>query len=129
MKTRSLLDDYFRDNGIRPDLVDTVYANKRMMTAEEFEKVTGISRIMDKWDAEIDKFTFVRHKGVEYDICKNGWLTISAYIKSHDLKSVNVVMNWIKRGVVPAECVVRIPELNNLCLVRDLVYEVRSSTV
>lgn len=49
------------------------------------------------------------------------WLTIARYAKKYDV-SQQVVVNWISRGVVPADCVQEIPELNNIRLVKDQPY-------
>lgn len=49
------------------------------------------------------------------------WLTVKRYAQKYGL-TVNVVINWINRGVIPADCVQTLPELNNLRLVKDQPY-------
>lgn len=49
------------------------------------------------------------------------WLTIAHYAKKYDV-SQQVVVNWINRSVVPADCVQEIPELNNIRLIKDQSY-------
>jgi len=49
------------------------------------------------------------------------WLTIKRYAERHDL-STQVVTNWIARGIIPAECVKDVPELNDLRLVKNQTY-------
>ena len=61
---------------------------------------------------------FVEH-GFVLDTTK--WLTIARYAQKYDV-SQQVVVNWINRGVVPADCVQEIPELNNIRLVKDQPY-------
>lgn len=49
------------------------------------------------------------------------WLTIARYAKKYDV-SQQVVVNWISRGIVPADCLQEIPELNNIRLIKDRSY-------
>ena len=49
------------------------------------------------------------------------WLTFARYAKKYGV-SQQVVVNWINRGVVPADCVQDIPELNNIRLIKDQPY-------
>jgi hypothetical protein len=49
------------------------------------------------------------------------WLTIKRYAAQHGL-STQVVTNWIARGVIPADCTITVPELNDLRLVNDQPY-------
>lgn len=49
------------------------------------------------------------------------WLTIKRYAEKHGISTQNV-SNWIARGVIPADCVQDLPELNNLRLVKDQPY-------
>lgn len=49
------------------------------------------------------------------------WLTIKRYADKYNL-SQQVVVNWINRGVIPADAVQDVPELNNIRLVKDQVY-------
>ena len=49
------------------------------------------------------------------------WLTIARYAKKYGV-SQQVVVNWISRGTVPADCVQEIPELNNIRLIKDQPY-------
>ena len=50
------------------------------------------------------------------------WLTIKRYAERYDL-SMQVVTNWIGRGVIPSECTMELPELNGLRLVKDQPYK------
>ncbi|MCY7360083.1 MAG: hypothetical protein LH609_22045 [Rudanella sp.] len=49
------------------------------------------------------------------------WLTIKRYAERHGL-TTQVVTNWIARGIIPADSVRDVPELNNLRLVKDQSY-------
>ncbi len=46
------------------------------------------------------------------------WMTIKHYAEQHGL-TTQVVTNWITRGVIPADCVKDVPELNDLRLVKN----------
>ncbi|TLV03036.1 hypothetical protein [Dyadobacter luticola] len=61
--------------------------------------------------------------GAEYDL--HDWITISEYSRVHNLK-VSRVQNWISRGVVPRDKVLAIPQLNNVKLIKNEEYSVRS---
>lgn len=49
------------------------------------------------------------------------WLTIKRYAEKYSV-TTQVVSNWIARGVIPADCVKDVPELNDLRLVKDQPY-------
>ncbi len=51
------------------------------------------------------------------------FLTIKRYCQKHGIKNEAVVTNWIRRGVVPAEDVAVIEELNGLRMIRDREYK------
>ena len=50
------------------------------------------------------------------------WVTVKEYAKRYNLKSLNIVTNWIRRGVIPAENIRVIHELNDLRLVKAIQY-------
>ena len=49
------------------------------------------------------------------------WLTIKRYAEKYGL-SQQVVVNWISRGVISADCTMTIAELNGIRLVKDQLY-------
>ena len=49
------------------------------------------------------------------------WLTIARYAKKHGL-TTQLVNKWIERGVIPADCVETLTELNSIKLVKDQTY-------
>lgn len=49
------------------------------------------------------------------------WLTIARYAKKYNL-TTQLVNKWIERGVVPADCVETLTELNGIKLVKDQPY-------
>ncbi|SDL51748.1 hypothetical protein [Siphonobacter aquaeclarae] len=48
------------------------------------------------------------------------WITLADYAKKHH-KKLNLITQWISRGVVPADCYVEIPSLGKK-LILDRVY-------
>ncbi|ARK08898.1 hypothetical protein A6C57_00445 [Fibrella sp. ES10-3-2-2] len=50
------------------------------------------------------------------------WITIKRYVEKYSLASTHIVTNWIRRGVIPADAVMTLPELNDLRLIKDQVY-------
>ena len=63
---------------------------------------------------------FLFKDGKQYSL--SDWLTPKEYAKRFDLRSTQVITNWIHRGVIPKENVVTIQELNNLTLVKAVPY-------
>ncbi len=63
----------------------------------------------------------IRQGDQVYDLGE--WVTLKEYVLRHEgITSTNIVSNWISRGVVPPDCVVELPDLNSLKLIRDQVY-------
>ena len=68
-------------------------------------------------DAVIQEGTaFLEQNGTRFPL--TDWLTPAEYAKRFGLKSTNVVSNWIRRGVIPAENILHVPELNDIRLVK-----------
>lgn len=61
--------------------------------------------------------------GVSYPL--TDWLTPKNYARRFDLKSGEVVLNWINRGIIPQDHVKEIPELG-LRLVKAVEYSPRT---
>lgn len=86
----------------------------------EINKQT-FEELMAKSDAVIQEgITFLEQNGRKVDLGE--WVTIAEYAKRFNLKSTMVVTNWIKRGIVPAENVLTVPELNNIRLIKAVPY-------
>ena len=58
----------------------------------------------------------------EYVIDLNEWVTIKEYAKRFQVASTNVVSNWIKRGIVPAENIKILPMLNGIKVIKAVRY-------
>ena len=62
---------------------------------------------------------FLEQDGVRYSL--NDWLTVANYARKYAVDT-QLISNWIRRGVVPAHCVVELNALNNIRLVKDQPY-------
>ena len=73
--------------------------------------------------ARENAMTILEVHGVSYPL--TDWLTPKNYAKRFDLKSGEVVLNWINRGIIPADHIKEIPELG-LHLVKAVEYSPRT---
>lgn len=64
---------------------------------------------------------FLESQGKRYSLSE--WVTLKQYAKRHELESISVISNWINRGIIPAEDILIVEELNDLKLIRDKVYK------
>lgn len=88
----------------------------------ETQVVSDESYIEIIGDAQIainNAHNFLTKNGVK--ICLSEWLTPLRYCEKYG-KSQQVVNNWIVRGVIPAENVITVPELNGLRLIKAQEY-------
>lgn len=84
-------------------------------------KKQTFEELMAQTDAVISEgVTFLEQNGKKVDL--SHWITIAEYAKRFNLKSTMVVTNWIKRGVIPADHVITVPELNNIRLIKAVPY-------
>lgn len=78
--------------------------------------------LMAETDAVIQEATaFLQQNGTKFPL--TDWLTPAEYAKQFGLKSTNVVSNWIRRGVIPAENILHVPELNDIRLIKAVPYD------
>ena len=73
----------------------------------------------EQFIAEVE--TYLAHNGTKFPLTE--WVTIAEYAKQFGLKSTMVVTNWIKRGVIPKENILHVPELNNIRLIKAVAYQ------
>ncbi|GAA4415308.1 hypothetical protein GCM10023187_45720 [Nibrella viscosa] len=50
------------------------------------------------------------------------WLTLKRYAKKYGV-SIQVVTNWIGRGIIPKDCTMVLHEFNDIRLVKDRPYK------
>ena len=89
--------------------------NKQTASADRFQE------LMAETDTIIQEATaFLQQNGTQFPL--TDWLTPAEYAKRFGLKSTNVVSNWIRRGVIPAENILHVPELNDIRLIKAVPY-------
>jgi hypothetical protein len=64
---------------------------------------------------------FLKIRGVEYSFAE--WLTPVKYCEKFNIENVAVITNWINRGKIPPENIRVIEELNNLKLIKAILYK------
>jgi len=91
------------------------------MSPEEIEKqIQGI--VERSKSAREDAAAYLYDNGETLDLGK--WVTLKEYKERFGLKSINVLTNWIRRGVVPPENVRVVKSLNGIRLVKAIPYKV-----
>jgi hypothetical protein len=63
---------------------------------------------------------YLMHNGKQFPLAD--WLTPKEYARRFNVRSTQVITNWISRGIIPKENTVTIQELNNLTLVKAVPY-------
>ncbi len=86
------------------------------VTKQETDFNGDLARFRQESDAAIQ---LARESGVQVDLTQ--WLTIKRYAQRYGL-TTQVVTNWMARGIIPAECMMSLPELNDLRLVKNQPY-------
>ncbi|TKT93978.1 hypothetical protein [Dyadobacter frigoris] len=95
------------------------FSSKKMSLTEIDSRFDNIEKMM----TEITKSKLVI-ADKEYSLSE--WITTSDYVKNNRL-AIARVHNWITRGVIPKDCIVIIPELNHLKLIKNQSYETRAT--
>lgn len=98
------------------------------MTKEEIEALTPgeVAAIVAESNAESDKLhqevlDFLYNNGEIIDFGK--WVTLKEYKERFGLKSINVITNWIRRGIIPPENVRTVKALNGIRLIKAVPYK------
>ena len=86
------------------------------MTTEKIDFDKDLAAFSKESDASIK---LLQAHGFVVDMAD--WLTIKRYAEKYGV-SQQVVVNWINREVVPADCIMVLPELNDIRLVKDQPY-------
>lgn len=80
-------------------------------------KVAETKRMAEALLAEMDSDIVIEKGGKRYNL--DEWITPSEYAKKYAIKSAQIVSNWIARGLIPSENILKIDRLK-LSLVRDI---------
>lgn len=80
-----------------------------------------VAELLAKGDALLaEAHNYLMQNGTKFPL--DEWVTIAEYAKRFNLKSTNVVSNWIKRGIIPAGNILDVPELNDIRLIKAIPY-------
>jgi hypothetical protein len=90
------------------------------------ELTKEIERLLAGADNAIKEATnYLISQGEVVDLAE--WVTIKEYCSRFGIKNVETVVNWINRGIIPAENVRTIEEFNHTRLIRAIPYKVKVS--
>ncbi len=91
------------------------------VTKQQIASANRFQELMAETDLVIQEATaFLQQNGTKFPL--TDWLTPAEYAKRFGLKSTNVVSNWIRRGVIPSENILHVPELNDIRLIKAIPY-------
>ena len=81
-----------------------------------------IERLLAEADRALnDTKAYLISQGEVVDLAE--WLTIKEYCNQFHIKNVETVVNWINRGIVPADHVRVVQEFNNIRLIKAVNYQ------
>ncbi|NIJ55043.1 hypothetical protein [Dyadobacter arcticus] len=90
------------------------------------ELTLEIERLLAGADVAIKEATaYLISQGEVVDL--SDWVTIKEYCNRFDIKNVETVVNWISRGIIPAENVRTIEEFNNIRLIKAVPYKIKAT--
>ena len=81
-----------------------------------------VAELLAKGDALIAQAEnlLIEKNGRKYSL--DEWITPAEYARRFNLKTTMVISNWIRRGIIPTENILHIPELNDLKLIKAVAY-------
>ena len=94
-------------------------------TSEFSKQIEALLAEGDTAIAETRAYLISRGQAVDF----SEWVTIEEYCKRFNIKNIAIVINWIKRGIVPKENVVTIEELNNAIVIKAIPYQVETAKI
>lgn len=88
---------------------------------EAVEKV-DVKKVLERSEALVSEAkSLLDEMGIEYKL--DEWLTVKRYCERFGIKDTHVVTNWMRRGVIPAENIKEVEELNGLKLIKAVPYK------
>lgn len=92
-----------------------------MATIKEETTNEMIERLLKEADALInDSKKYFVSQGKTVDLTE--YITIKEYCKRFNIPNMTTVTNWIRRGVIPADHVITVPEFNDIRLIKAIPY-------
>lgn len=86
-------------------------------TKKVMSNIAEAKKMAEALLAEMEENIVIEKGGNRYDLSE--WITPSEYAKKYAIKSAQIVSNWIARGLIPSENILKIDRLK-LSLVRDI---------
>ncbi|WP_235152321.1 hypothetical protein [Dyadobacter sp. CY345] len=98
-----------------------------MSTNRKKMSLTELDERFDKLEKMMTEITKSKLIIADKEYHLSEWITTSDYAKNNGL-AIARVHNWITRGVIPSDCLIAVPELNHLKLIKDQAYQTRATT-
>lgn len=95
-----------------------------MSTIKEKEETLNeqIQRLLAEADLAINEASsYLISQGKTVDL--TSWVTQKEYCKRFNIENIATVNNWIRRGIIPPENIMTVPELNDIRLIKAIPYQ------
>jgi hypothetical protein len=116
--SNALLDYYATANDSEKVVIKEAILKKgEMVSAKSAETLKRADALIAKFS---QKEVIIEVDGVKYPLKE--WLTIKEYCDTFGLKTTSIVTNWSKRGIIPAENILFLPQLN-IRLIKAVSYK------
>lgn len=83
-----------------------------------------VNKKLDNVEAKLMDFTSSKLVIMDKEYKLREWMTLSDYCRKYNIKPSRL-SNWIERDVIPDGCIIVIPELNGLKLIKNQPYMAR----
>ncbi len=131
MKSNELIDEINKANTSTDMVLVSEKVNQVLMVANEAERLAikkAVSSMSLRLHVQTDAMIVEGQKmlsieGKSYNLAD--WVTIREYARRYGIAGTQVISNWIKRGIIPQENIIEIDELNNLRLIKAVVYSAK----
>ncbi|RYU92983.1 hypothetical protein [Emticicia agri] len=92
------------------------------MIKERIATKENVADFLKKANAQLEQMQNALHINGEA-IMLGEFVTIKRYCQLFNIEDTQVVSNWIKRGIIPAENIREIEELNGIKLIKAVAYK------
>jgi hypothetical protein len=92
------------------------------MITQKIATKENVASFLKKANAQLDQLQNSLNINGE-TILLGEFVTIKRYCQLFDIEDTQVISNWIKRGIIPAENIKEIEELNGIKLIKAVPYK------
>lgn len=92
------------------------------MITQKIATKESVASFLKKANAQLDQLQNSLNINGE-TILLGEFVTIKRYCQLFDIEDTQVISNWIKRGIIPAENIKEIKELNDIKLIKAVPYK------